>query len=334
MAQRVMAVRNAPAPVFIVGSGRSGTTLTAALLNRLPGIHIAKETGFLGLYLARFQDIGNTDALLSLIGDVNSWLSANLWKNRASLSGFHTFCELSDLQGGEAFVHYIWQLDSPVAWQELSFIGDNSPLYLWAMPGLQSLLPNARFVHLVRDPRDVIASMLNMRFGADNVVVGALEWHNSVGCWLMAERFISIERRIECRYEDLCANPQASLIRLAAFLGRSPEHAVDALAAHVGLALPAETGFEPLLDLPHHLNLNKPISTGKIGRYKTEISASSVRKIEEIAQFGMLAYGYEPEKFRASPMLKEDRLYIYIAMTKDIINRMYKRIHRFFLFEH
>lgn len=89
-------------------------------------------------------------------------------------------------------------------WHELSFIGDNTPLYVLAIPAIQDLMPNARFIHMVRDPRDVVCSVLKMRFGADDVVVAAMEWHLTLGCWLMAERIVSADRRMECRYEDLC----------------------------------------------------------------------------------------------------------------------------------
>ncbi|MEJ7589976.1 MAG: sulfotransferase [Planctomycetaceae bacterium] len=196
-----------PIPVFVLGSGRSGTTITASLLNHLPGVQIAKETGYIGQNLALLQDIEHPDALARLVQEVNSWLEKERWEHSASIQGFRDFCQRYQFFGGAAFIHYIWQLDSTVPWHELSFIGDNTPLYVMAIPAIQVLLPNAQFIHMVRDPRDVVSSVLKMRFGADDVVVAAMEWHLTLGCWLMAERIVSADRRMECRYEDLCTAP-------------------------------------------------------------------------------------------------------------------------------
>ena len=46
-----------PIPVFVLGCGRSGTTVTARLLNHLPGVHIAKETGYLNQHFDLLRQI-------------------------------------------------------------------------------------------------------------------------------------------------------------------------------------------------------------------------------------------------------------------------------------
>lgn len=82
-----------PIPVFILGSGRSGTTITASLLNHLPGVQIAKETGYIGQNLALLQDIANPHALSRLIREVNSWLEKERWEHTVSVQGFRDFCQ-------------------------------------------------------------------------------------------------------------------------------------------------------------------------------------------------------------------------------------------------
>ena len=315
-----------PTPVFILGSGRSGTTITASLLSHLPGVQIAKESGYIAQNLALLQDITKPESLNRLIEKTNSWLKQNQWENRASVEDFQRFCGQNDIHGASAFIHYIWQLDSPKPWHELSFIGDNTPLYVMSIPAIQKIMPSARFIHMVRDPRDVVCSIVKMRFGADDLVVAAMEWHLYVGCWMMAERVVSADRRMECRYEDLCTAPEPTFAGLARFLNRTEADAAAALAQHAAGGSKSKTGFEKVATASLHSRLTEPLSPNRVARYRSELTAAQIQAVEEIAQYGMLAYGYEPTKWHVHPLLREDRISICKSMMRDIFNRCLKRL--------
>lgn len=322
-------MKTQPIPIFIVGSGRSGTTITASLLNRLPGVHIARETGYLSENLDLLRDIGNADSLHRLVKVVNSWLCTERWEARASIEGFMRFCEQQDLRGPGAFVHYVWQLESRVAWDNLEYIGDNTPLYAMSIPALLELMPDARFIHVVRDPRDVVCSMIRMKFGAEDPVAAALEWHVTIGCWMMAERIVDPAHRIECRYENLCLSPKESFGRLAEFLGRPLAESAAALASHqCETSVENVTPNNKVATFSHHVRLNEPLSPGRIGRYKSELSPEQLNRIEEILQYGMRAYGYQPERWHTSPLLKGNSLYLMRAMIRDAFRRFVKRFRR------
>ena len=77
-----------PIPVFVLGCGRSGTTVTARLLNHLPGVHIAKETGYLNQHFDLLRQIDQPAALEQLLQIVNAWLQTNDWSGRASAADF------------------------------------------------------------------------------------------------------------------------------------------------------------------------------------------------------------------------------------------------------
>jgi hypothetical protein len=188
-----------PVPVFVLGCGRSGTTVTARLLNHLPGVHIAKETGYLNQHLDLLKQIHEVSVPTELLQVVNSWLQTNDWSGRVSAEGFAEFCRRQGMSGAAAFIHYVWSLDCPEPWEQLQFIGDNTPLYVLSIPELKQLLPEARFIHIVRDPRDVVCSTLKMRFGAFDATVAAMEWHITIGAWLMAERWLPAQDRISLR---------------------------------------------------------------------------------------------------------------------------------------
>jgi hypothetical protein len=147
-----------------------------------------------------------------------------------------------------------------------------------------------------------------MRFGADDPVIAALEWHVALGCWLLAERIVSADRRIECRYEDLCTAPQETMIRLAKFVNHSEAEALKALEDHASAGATQKTGFETVAAAQHHTRLIEPVDASRIGRYKIELSPEQIQKIEAIAQYGMLAYGYEPSGWHDHPFVWEDRM--------------------------
>jgi hypothetical protein len=313
-----------PVPVFIVGSGRSGTTITASLLNRLGGVHIAQETGFIGQNVALLRQIADPCSLHKLIEIVNSWLVTEQWDKRASADGYHVFCERYGLHGAAGFVHYVWQLESATPWDQLEFIGDNTPSYVLSIPFLQELFPNARFIHMVRDPRDVVCSIVKMRFGADDLEAAAMEWHGTIGCWMMAARNIDASSQIECRYEDLCSSPQHAFERLAAFLGRTRAESDRALEFHAAAA--GESSFNKVASLSHHKNVTQPINASSIGRYRGELTTIQLRAIESLLQYGMRAYGYEPAEWYVNPFITGSRLFPLRTMLRNLARRCWKRI--------
>jgi hypothetical protein len=316
-----------PTPVFIVGSGRSGTTITASLLNRLPGVHIAKETGFIGQNFDLLQRTDHPESLNRLVDVVNSWLTSEQWEQRATAEGFHNFCSRWSLKGGAAFVHYVWQLESKQSWGELQFIGDNTPLYVTCIPMLQQLFPNARFIHLVRDPRDVVCSIAKMRFGAADHMAAAMDWNLMIGCWLMAERTIAESSRVECRYEDLCISPEDTLAKLAAFLGRDRSES-DAILTSFADAKQTPSMFEKVATLSHHARIAEPLNGSRVARYKAELTTAQIQQLECILQNGMRAFGYEFTDWQVSPLMKNDHLFILRAMLRDALKRCWQRITR------
>ncbi len=318
-------MKKQPVPLFVLGSGRSGTTITASLLNRLPRIHVAKETGFIGQNIDLLRDIQNLKSRSRLIEVVNSWLSIEQWETRASSEGFEKFCDQFDVGGPVAFLHYVWQLESSLPWDQLEYIGDNTPLYVTSIPAILDLFPNAKFIHVVRDPRDVVCSVTRMRFGADDLVSAALEWHQTIGCWMMAERMIASENRIECLYERLCVDAQSAMRELATFLGRLESEADQALAEHLNAASEGAL-FNKVSGLSHHSRLNAPLSPQQIGRYRTELTDEQIIRIEEILQYGMRAYGYQPGKWHIGPFVTENRMAILRAGIRDFLKRCRRRM--------
>lgn len=83
---------------------------------------------------------------------------------------------------------------------------------------LLRIWPDARFVHLVRDGRDVALSTIAMGW-AGNVWTACEHWAAAEQLWKRVAATLPADRWIDVRYEDLVRDPRATLERICAFIG-------------------------------------------------------------------------------------------------------------------
>lgn len=197
----------------IVGAPRSGTTLLRFMLDAHPGLAIPPETGFLPS-VAELPEPVQPDGLHSLITsyhpDLPGWndfgISADVYRHQ--LYGLRPF---SASEGVREF-YRLYAAD-----HGKSRYGDKTPTYCQHMPALQNLLPEAHFIHIIRDGRDVALSLRNMWFGPgrDMTTLGAY-WSGLV----QTARTVaaSLRRYLEVRYEALIHDPEGELRTICAFL--------------------------------------------------------------------------------------------------------------------
>lgn len=98
-------------------------------------------------------------------------------------------------------------------------LGHEDPRFMEDLEGVLSLYPDVRLVHIIRDPRDVAVSVLRFPWGANNAVVAARDWDRDVRMARALGEALGPYRYLELRYEELLAEPGATLGRLMAFNG-------------------------------------------------------------------------------------------------------------------
>lgn len=220
-------------PVMIVGHGSSGTSITGKLIREYLRVSFGTESQFIPRYyyrLQRYGDLDNDANLRRLIADVLN----ERWFIRSRKFGFQT--DLEDVFAGIKERSYRGVLDSifrqlavhnrMVRW------GDKSPEYIHHLPVLKAVFPDARYIHLVRDGRDVALSVFDRFWGAKNLVTAALEWRDAVESGRTFLNTLQSDQFIELRYEDLLTQPRETFAKIIAFLnvedgdGRLIEHIV------------------------------------------------------------------------------------------------------------
>ncbi len=213
-----VATENSSAPVFVSGCPRSGTTLLGNLIDAHPNIAVFLESFFIPQYHLLqhlYRPLTNRDNLTRLANSISNQYSAKV--NNLTFSD-----ELLDELPTPTYPALIdammlqWaQERGAMRW------GDKSPGYTSKFPLLQELFPDAKFIHIVRDGRDVWLSLQKLGW-EKNVVRAARMWARTITAAQEFGRGAQAGHYMEVRYESLIVNPDATLDRIFEFIGEPP----------------------------------------------------------------------------------------------------------------
>lgn len=267
--------------LFIVGRGRSGTTLLRAMFDSHPAMVIPPESHFivhLGRKRLRYERPAGFD-ISRFLGDVRR-TNFQRWglpveAARAALLSARpsTFPEaVRVLFAANAARQGKWRY------------GEKTPNNVRNITYLANLFPEASFVHIVRDGRDVTLSYLRVDFGVDSVAESAMYWKLAVEKGRRAGARLGPGRYREIRYEDLVRTPEPVLQGLCSFLDlpfdpRMLRYHERAHSVMKGTNVAA------------HDNIGRPPM--KLRDWRQEMRAEDVRLFESLAGRTLEAFGYE-----------------------------------------
>lgn len=199
---------------FIVGCGRSGTTLLAVMLDAHPSIAIPGESGFL-LRICNQAPPPDGDVVDSFVHSVRGLRRFRAWglteeELRRGLGDLAPTTMPAALVG--TYRLYAEKVGKPIA-------GDKTPVHVQLMPQLAANFPNAAFIHVIRDGRNVALATLDAPWGPTSVAESALYWRRRVNIGRRQGAALGSGRYMEVRYEDLLADPEVELRRVCKFLG-------------------------------------------------------------------------------------------------------------------
>jgi len=200
-----------PCAPFIVGAPRSGTTLLRMMLDSHPEIAIPPETGFVPEVLQRLRgDRVSWRALFEIITGYETWIDFHL--SEESLAYRLQQIEPFDMADG---LRNFYQLYAERFGKR--YWGDKTPNYGLHMQEIRESLPEARFLHLIRDGRDVAASIQGLWFAPsrDWGELGA-DWSWRVTAFRSQGQHCPFY--MEIRYEELVKDTEAVLRKICSFL--------------------------------------------------------------------------------------------------------------------
>jgi Sulfotransferase family len=268
-------------PIFIVGLARSGTTWLNAIYSAHPLVASVFES----------ELFASDRGLLQL-------LSGGYFDRKDGLSKFIDRAELAReirLLASRVYARRVWR--------KHRFLVEKTPGHLWCMPLIAEVFPDARFVHVLRDGRDVYVST---RAAARSWAPGWKSRRNSLAGvarhWkrglrqIAADRAVLGDRLLELRYEEIKADPMGSIRRMFDFCNIPYD---DQLVQEVF----AKTDFATT----HKADESAFFRGGRVGDWRTHMNVFEGLAFNAYAGRQLIEVGYEPNRRWFAPLRRKVR---------------------------
>jgi hypothetical protein len=263
-------------PVFVVGCARSGTSLTCRLLLDHLGVNFGTESQFIVRYYRkhpRYGSLRNPSSMRRLLNDISH---ERFFVRTRRNFGFvfdidlamRSIAEPTYAGAVRAIFEQFAATKGLVRW------GDKTPEYSRHLDSLLTLFPNAQFLHVVRDPRDVAVSVFKTAFGAKHAYEAAVAWCDAVNRIEAFGKRLPPDQFMQFHYEALIESPADTLEGVARFLG---------IANHAQLV----TGLSS--------HLRTQVRRDNSLKWKTSLSGQEIACIEAVTGPALTRFGYKPE---------------------------------------
>lgn len=275
--------------IFLMCSERSGSNLITKIMDAHHNVcgpspkHLFNPVTRNAFRYEPLADKGNWTALLS---DIQHLLGVPFaqWKtffSQDDLLGLAPPGQLGDL------LRNIFLEEARAHGKQHCFVKENQLYEFTAF--LLTHFPEARFLYLVRDPRDMALSWSRNPAHPGGVVHGAQQWKRDQQQFMKnhaALRGKGLSRMV--RYEDLVAATEEVTQSLCAFYGLPFDPGMLGFHENELTRRNAQT-------LPAWENLGKPVISNNFGKYRDALSVEEITLIESICLPEMHALGYEPD---------------------------------------
>lgn len=269
-------------PLFVVSAPRSGSTLLRLILDTHPNIAVPPPGWLLDLvfpYLYSYGSLDNDANFLALAEDVLATPTVQKWPLTITAAELVAAAEEKSFAGLYAALHIAYaKPGNKRRW------GEKTPRNAFWIDEIHTLFPDARFIHIVRDGRDMAIDISDSILLPYSVYSGANLWQRYVlairdsMCRLPEDAFIEI------RYEDLCAAPESTIRKLCTFMGEEFNPTM--------LAPNRTKSAEQWSSHPLHAKTSEPISTKYCEMYKKRLPRPDVEALEALIGDSLALFGY------------------------------------------
>jgi len=288
-------------PIFICGHPKSGTSLVRALLDSHPQLVVyPEETVFFRRYLPKSKDL-DLQAKINLADQclihIFKWNHADPTPDQDDFPG-RDYSNISFAEVHQSMCEFVetrYQREGDMLSAAVMAFGqvsgqtqantrywvEKSPYNEYFTDQIFTWWPEARCIHIIRDPRDNYISYQRKHpdwtpeFFANN-------WKRSTQAGVRNQERFGAEKYKFLRYEDLVQKPEASIHRLANFLN---------IDWHLSLTAPTRAGVGWAGNSMFEREFQS-ISPDPVGRWMEDLLSQDARTIELIAMPGLDVFNY------------------------------------------
>jgi hypothetical protein len=263
-------------PVFVIGEFHSGAFLLTRLLSKYFMMHRGALAQLAFEYqqkLASFGDLKNDRNLENLLSDILNHGRLQYRKKQfrpdTNAHSIITRLHQRDLQSvfAEIFGHTAISQQNSGRW--VDEIHEHQP----SLKILKKLFPTARFIHIVRDGRDVALCHFRSPNHVKNCAFMALKWKHRIALVEQFARTLPAAGFMAVRYEDILSDSQAALEGLRKFLGiNDPEGILQQqIMQHIHHELPLDFSYMWRYELTFQEQVTfEKVAAGYLSRFDYE----------------------------------------------------------------
>jgi hypothetical protein len=286
---------NAPMPV-IVGVPRSGTTLLRMMLDAHPDVAVPPETGFLPALADLDPHDDASQSAAEIITTSHTWpdfaLDAFALRERLERQA-----PVTPADAARPFYQMYAARFGKSRW------GEKTPTYSSVIDRIATLLPEARFIHIIRDGRDVMVSVRDLWFRpGDTVEACARDWITRLA--RTRDLGAGVQHYLEVRYETLVRDPGPTLEEICRFLDLrfEPEmlsyyrRSASRLDEHQARYAPdGQLVISKADRVRNQRFVMQPPQGERIDRWKSELTDDEVTRFEAVAGEWLDRLGYRAQ---------------------------------------
>ncbi len=286
--------RSALPAAFVVGVNRSGTTLLRMMLDAHPQLTMPPETHFVpDLIDAAEAGSPSPEGLLTTITSQREWGDFGLTEKQL----LDAFAEIEPLNAGDAlraFYGLYAERQGKPRW------GEKTPIYVKSIRKISRALPEARFVHVIRDGRDVALSIRDRAVKEHPIPTIAERWVRRIGQARKQSAHVPYYR--EVRYEQLVGATEPTLRGICEFFELPWNDAVldyhqrsGERLAEMKRELPSDgkrTTLSVERRMATHARTTQAPDPRRVGRWREQLDREQRREFEAIAGELLVELGY------------------------------------------
>ncbi len=276
---------------FIISRPRTGSTLIRTLFDAHPNVNIPPECPLILNLFPKYGKIKKWDKkkLLSFYRDVKNQRKFISWQ--IDLENLKN--DLLECEGETSFQNLVRILysnnNSLFNKNEIVTLGDKNPVYSINIKKVFKAFPDAKYIHLTRDYRDNILSILKVDFEAPIVPLIVYRWrYSAINILKLKKKYP--EQFYTFKYEDFVNDYRNHYRKLCEFVGIEYDDSVFDFYKKKDEIYKI---YPKKLFEKYHKSLLQPISNKKVGLWKTELKEKDVKSADAVVGKYAELLGYE-----------------------------------------